>query len=503
MSEKQSPLAADARLAELVQAFGGQRVLVLGDLVLDRYLWGEVERTSPEAPVPVVRLERQSANLGGAANVAANLAALGAEVVLAGVVGEDEAAAEFLRLLAERDISADTIVADPSRPTTVKTRVVSMGQQLLRIDQETNEPLREAAHNALMRKVRRALKGAAALVLSDYGKGVLEDVACREAITLARGAGIPVVVDPKGADYRKYAGATLIKPNAKEAAAAAGIKLDSPQALEAAGRALARAARVDAVVISRDQLGVSVFLPRRGPLHIPAQAPSVYDVNGAGDSLVAAAAMALAVGAGVVEAAQLGNLAGAICVGKFGAATVEPLELLRSLHHEYGNHKLRTADQLGGELTALRAAGKRIAFTNGFFDLLHLGHLKFLEQARRLGDKLIVAINSDRSVRALKGPPRPLLGQEERAALLGSLASVDYVVIFDEETPERLLAALRPDVLVKGRSLKNEEIVGSAIVEGYGGRIESLPTLGELTTDAVIERIAQQGNSRQIKSKRK
>lgn len=493
MNDRQNPLAADARLSTLVQAFGGQRVLVFGDLVLDRYLWGDVERTSPEAPVPVVRLERQSANLGGAANVAANLAALGAEVTLVGVVGEDEAAAEFLRLLHEQGIDAQGVVGEPGRPTTLKTRVVSMGQQLLRLDQESTDPPAERTRGVLRRGLRRALRGAAALVLSDYGKGVLDAEACREAIALAREAGIPVVVDPKGADYRKYAGATLIKPNAKEAAAATGIKLDSPQALEEAGRRLARTARVGAVVISRDQLGVSVFMPRRSPLHIPAQAPSVYDVNGAGDSLVAAAAMALAVGAGVVEAAQLGNLAGAICVGKFGAATVEPLELLRALHHEVGNHKLRTADQLAGELTALRAAGKRIAFTNGFFDLLHLGHLKFLEQARRLGDKLVVAINSDRSVRALKGAPRPVLGQEERAALLGSLDAVDYVVIFDDETPERLLAALRPDVLVKGRSLKSDEIVGHAIVEGYGGRIESLPTLGELTTDAVIERIAQTG----------
>ena len=228
MAETQTPLSADARLAELVQAFGGQRVLVLGDLVLDRYLWGEVERTSPEAPVPVVRLERQSANLGGAANVAANLAALGARVVLAGVVGKDEAAAEFRRLLAERGIASEAIITDGARPTTLKTRIVSMGQQLLRLDQETNEPLVAATRQALRQKVLRALKGTQAVVLSDYGKGVLDDETCREIIQLARQAGVPAVVDPKGSDYRKYAGATLIKPNARESAAATGIKMDSP-----------------------------------------------------------------------------------------------------------------------------------------------------------------------------------------------------------------------------------------------------------------------------------
>jgi D-beta-D-heptose 7-phosphate kinase/D-beta-D-heptose 1-phosphate adenosyltransferase len=492
MSPKTTPNrhATPERWSSLLEAFAGRRVLVVGDVILDRYLWGDVERTSPEAPVPVVRLRRETATLGGAANVIANLAGGGAVCGLLGVVGDD-ADAELLRArLAECGVMQADLIVDRTRPTITKTRVVCQNQQLLRMDREQDAALGAAVARRLLARFGRLVKRAELVIFSDYGKGVLAPELCQAMLAQARGAGKRVIVDPKGSDYSKYRGAAVITPNLKEAQAAAGIAIDSPETLAQAARALQATVRGEAVLITRGAHGVALF-PRRGkPDLVPAQALAVYDVTGAGDSLIATFSLALAAGATPAEAARLGNAAGSIVVSKLGAATLTRAELLAALTPGAAGHKLRTAAQLREELAPLRAAGRQIVFTNGCFDLLHLGHIKFLQQARRLGDVLVVALNTDRSVRAVKGAPRPVLSEAERAGILSSLEAVDYIVFFDEDTPEALLELLRPDVLVKGKGLRAEEVVGRAIVKRHGGKIALLPLLGDTTTAQVVERLA-------------
>lgn len=487
-----------ASLAGIIKRFRRRRILVVGDVILDRYLWGDVERTSPEAPVPIVTLRNQTATLGGAANVAANLASLGALPAVVGVIGLDEAGAEFRRVLGEIGVAPGGLVVDPLRPTTVKTRVIALGQQLIRLDKEQDSPLATSIAAKLMAKFRTELRRAGAVVLSDYGKGVLGRALCEAFIRAARKSRVPVIVDPKGIDYAKYRGASVIKPNRKEAEAATGCRIDSAEGLSRAAAALLRQTGATGIVISRGGEGASVFeRGNRKPVHIAAQARSVYDVTGAGDSFIAAMALALAAGSDLPDAARLGNAAGSVVVGKLGAATVNSEELARAIQPGSSSpSKIRSSSQLRRELDALRASGKQIIFTNGCFDLFHPGQIKFLEEARRLGDVLVVAINSDRSVRAVKGAPRPVLGQAERGSLLSSLDSVDFVVVFDELTPKSLVSMLRPDILVKGKSMQKTDIVGREIIEGYGGRVVVLPQMGSLTTDSVVRRIAKGSRSK-------
>lgn len=482
--------AAPERLEKLINSFAGRHVLVAGDVILDRYVWGDVERTSPEAPVPVVRWRSHSTNLGGASNVVANLYALGGKPELVGLIGVDEAGLELLEALDELGVGRRGLVIDNERPTTIKTRIMSQGQQLLRLDREDDGALGESLSRKLIQRFKKLLGSVAVVILSDYDKGVLAPKLCAEMIEAARAAGKPVIIDPKGVDYRKYRGADVITPNQKEAQAASGIKIDGEPALVQAAAALHRAIKGRAVVITRGAQGVSVFENKKPATHIPAQARAVYDVTGAGDTFIATLGLALAAGASVAEAARLGNAAGSIVVGKLGAATADPAELLAAVRPGHAAWKLRSAEQLVNEMVALRAAGKRIVFTNGCFDLFHIGHLKFLERARALGDVLIVAINSDAGVRRLKKPPRPILGEEERAALLGSLDAVDFIVVFDDDTPERLLERIRPDILVKGKVPGVSGVVGRSIVETYGGRVEVLPLMGAVTTDQMLEKIA-------------
>ncbi|MCE5230265.1 D-glycero-beta-D-manno-heptose-7-phosphate kinase [bacterium] len=483
-------MTSPERLEKIIHSFAGRRVLVAGDVILDRYVWGDVERTSPEAPVPVVKWRRQSTNLGGASNVVANLCALGGTPELVGLVGNDEAADEFRAKLKELGVSDRGLVADRERPTTIKTRIMSQGQQLLRLDREDDGKLGEALGKRLIERFEKLLARAELVILSDYDKGVLAPKLCAEMIEKARAAGKMVVIDPKGVDYRKYRGADVITPNQKEAQAASGIKIDGEPALVEAAAELRRVVKGRAVVITRGAQGVSVFERGRAATHVPAQARAVFDVTGAGDTFIATLGLALAAGASIAEAARLGNAAGSIVVGKLGAATADPAELLAAVRPGHAGWKLRSAEQIASEIEALRAAGKRIVFTNGCFDLLHIGHLKFLERARALGDVLIVAINSDASVRRLKKPPRPILGEEERAALLASLDAVDFIVVFDEDTPEKLLERLKPDILVKGKVPGVSGVVGRDIVENYGGKVEVLPLMGAVTTDSMLERIA-------------
>ena len=486
-------MSDDARMAEVssllkvLDRFAGLRIWVVGDLMLDEYVMGAVERISPEAPVPVVRVRDTEHRLGGAANVARQVAALGAEVTLAGVIGEDAAGDDFLRLCAASNIDTRAVVRLPERRTTRKLRVLGHSQQLLRLDWEDARP---CAPQISVRMISKLTDGARpdAIILSDYAKGVLtpETIA---SVTGLRGAG-PVVVDPKHRDFTRYRGATNITPNLRELETAAGQTLDADDtaAIAAAARPLAEAAGLEAMVVTLGDRGMLV-VPVHGPdTVVPAIQRAVYDVTGAGDTAISVLTLALAAQAPLLEAAQLANAAAGVSVGQIGAVAVDAGSIRDALAAR-PDGKILGRDDLIARAATWRMAGKRIVFTNGCFDLLHAGHLSLLSQAAKLGDVLVLAINSDASVRRLKGPERPLVPQEDRAAVLAALGFVDAVTIFDEDTPLEVLQSVRPHVLVKGGDYKIEQVVGRELMEATGGRVALVPLTPEKSTTALVERI--------------
>ncbi|MFZ2209708.1 MAG: bifunctional D-glycero-beta-D-manno-heptose-7-phosphate kinase/D-glycero-beta-D-manno-heptose 1-phosphate adenylyltransferase HldE [Porticoccaceae bacterium] len=464
--------------------FERARVLVAGDIMLDRYWHGPTMRISPEAPVPVVRITDCHDRPGGAANVALNIAALGAATSVVGAVGCDDQATILCDQLAAAGIHA-ALLECPAKPTITKLRVISRQHQLLRLDFE--EPHSAAEVAALPARVQGLLPDHGVLVLSDYAKGALQDP--QALIALATAAGVPVLVDPKGRDFSRYAGATLLTPNLAELEAVVGPCPDEA-ALGTHGLALVRELGLGALLVTRGEQGMTLLRPGHDALHLPARAREVYDVTGAGDTVIAVLAAALAAGAELSAAVTLANLAAGIVVGKLGTAAVSEPELRRALQQERGvargvvNH-----EQLLAEVADARARGEKIVFTNGCFDLLHAGHVRYLEQARQLGDRLIVAVNDDASVRRLKGEGRPLNPVERRMAVLAGLESVDWVTSFAEDTPEALLGQVRPDVLAKGGDYDREQVVGWRIVENYGGEVRPLGLLDGCSTTAIVEKI--------------
>ena len=482
---------AQAVIGEVRRGFGGRRVVVVGDLMLDRYLWGRVERISPEAPVPVVRLERETESAGGAANVARNLACLGLRVSLAGVTGEDAGRAGLLSQLAANGIDAAAVLPSDDRATTVKTRVVGDHQQMIRIDAEQARPLSARDSERLLAAVSPLLAQAAALVLSDYAKGVLTDSLCQRLIQTSRDAGVPVLIDPKGRDFARYAGATLITPNRAELALATGVPASDLDGLLGAGAALREALGLLWLVVTLSEQGM-VLLGPDGSHQIPAVTREVFDVSGAGDTVIAAFAAGLSARLPLEDTAHLANLAAGVVVGKVGTATISASELLEAITGESAlaqAAKICDADQALERVSRWQAAGERVVFTNGCFDLLHVGHVTYLERARGYGHRLVVGLNTDRSVRALKGPARPLIREEDRARVLAALASVDAVVLFDQETPLELIARLRPDVLAKGADYREEEVVGASEVKSWGGRVILVPLVENQSTSAIVQRV--------------
>jgi D-beta-D-heptose 7-phosphate kinase/D-beta-D-heptose 1-phosphate adenosyltransferase len=489
-----------AVLDEVRRGFAGRRVVVVGDLMLDRYLWGRVERISPEAPVPVVRLERETETAGGAANVARNLAALGLRASLAGITGDDGERAALLRDLAANGIETGAVLAAADRVTTVKTRVVGNHQQMLRIDAERTLPLAPPDAERLLAVIAPLLPGAGALVLSDYAKGVLSEPLCRDLIRAAREADVPVLVDPKGRDFARYAGATLITPNRSELALAAGVSASNLDALLSAAAALRAALGLSWLVLTLSEQGMAL-VGREGTRQIPAVAREVFDVSGAGDTVIAAIAAGLSAGLEPVDTAHLANLAAGVVVGKVGTATVSAEELLAAVTGESALEqaaKVGDPDRTLERVRAWQGAGERVVFTNGCFDLLHVGHVTYLERARRYGHRLVVGLNTDRSVRALKGPSRPLIREDDRARVLAALASVDGVVLFDEDTPLALIEHLRPDVLAKGADYKEEEVVGAAQVKSWGGQVVLVPLVEDRSTTGIIRRMNPDAGERGI-----
>jgi D-beta-D-heptose 7-phosphate kinase/D-beta-D-heptose 1-phosphate adenosyltransferase len=458
-------------LAALPRAFAGKTVLVFGDVMLDRFIYGAVDRISPEAPVPVIAVEKETAMLGGAGNVARNVAALGAKAVLIGLVGQDDAGAALRGMIdAEPGLEAE-LVADDKRRTTEKVRYISGSHQMLRVDRE-DRGAGDAA--ALLAAFTARLPAADVVVLSDYAKGVLTAEVVREAIDAARAAGKPVIVDPKSRDFARYDGATLIKPNRKEAAEATGITDNSDAASEDAGAAILAMARgLEAALVTRGGAGMTLSVRGQPHVHLPATAIEVFDVSGAGDTVAATLALSVAAGASLADAAHLANLAGGLVVAKLGTDVVTAAELTARAgsDEDPGEIKIADRDQARQIVEGWRARGLKVGFTNGCFDLLHPGHVSLLSQAKAACDRLIVGLNTDASVSKLKGPTRPVQKEQGRATVLASLSSVDLVVLFDEDTPLDLIKAFHPDVLVKGADYTVETVVGSDIVLGYGGKV--------------------------------
>jgi D-beta-D-heptose 7-phosphate kinase/D-beta-D-heptose 1-phosphate adenosyltransferase len=479
------------RILSLIESgFQTIRVLVIGDVMLDRYVWGSVDRISPEAPVPVLRSVHTTRVPGGAANVAMNLAGLGAQATQAGFWGDDLEQRELDELLSDAGIDVSGMVLS-GHPTISKTRVMARQQQLLRMDVEDASARPQSEQDALLERALNLMTGADGVILSDYAKGSLTPALCRSVIEAARGRGIPVLVDPKDKSFTKYAGATTICPNLSELSVATGMAGSKVDELISAGKRLVVETGIDFLTVTLSEKGI-LLLFRDSSFHSPARAREVFDVSGAGDTVIATMAACLVSGLDPVSAVNLSNVAAGIVVGKTGTAPISRNELVAELTASSAMsspEKVLDNYQLMVRIAEWRATGHRIVFTNGCFDILHVGHITLLEQCRHFGDKLIVAINSDASVQCLKGPTRPVVGEKERARVLAALASTDAVTIFEEETPLNLIRRIRPDILVKGGDYTTETVVGAEDVMSWGGRVEIVPTVPGYSTTSTITRM--------------
>jgi D-beta-D-heptose 7-phosphate kinase/D-beta-D-heptose 1-phosphate adenosyltransferase len=471
-------------------------VLVFGDIICDVYLHGTVNRISQEAPVPIFECGERRPVLGGAANVAANLQAFGCDVYLVGVVGSDPAAQEIRTLLEKQGMAATWLVEDPWRPTTEKTRLVAP-QQMLRLDREVRRPLDAEIGRTVVDYACALLPDVDGVICSDYHKGVCVPEVLEPVFSRARDLRRPVVVDPKARDFTHYRGATVLTPNRLEAERASGRVLNNEAEVEAAGRWLREQSQADAVLVTRGPEGMSLISSTQTPLHILPNAREVYDGTGAGDTVIATFTMAMLSGLDFAEAARLANTAAGVVVGKMGTAVVTPAELRAACALESASElrKVLTRDELVRAVRQHRQSGERIVFTNGCFDLLHVGHMRYLQQARALGDRLVLGLNDDASVRRLKGDKRPLIPHAERASVLAALACVEYVTIFSEDPPLELIACVRPDVLVKGGDYTPDTVVGRDEVEAYGGEVVLVPFVEGISTTTIIDSVLQRYRS--------
>ncbi|WP_424812011.1 D-glycero-beta-D-manno-heptose-7-phosphate kinase [Roseococcus sp. YIM B11640] len=463
----------------------GHRVVCLGDVMLDRFLYGDASRLSPEAPVPVVRLGRTQSMAGGAGNVARNIAALGGEPALIGLVGEDDEARELASLLGGQA----RLLPSAARRTTTKLRVIAGRQQIVRVDEEQRREADAAEAAAIADALAAALKGAEALILSDYGKGVLTPSVLGHAIAAARAMGVPVIADPKGRDFTRYAGAACLTPNAAELAEATGLPVSADADCEAAARAVLAEVAVDAVLVTRSEKGMMLVRRDQPAITVPAMAREVFDVSGAGDTVIATLALGVAAGLPLEGAMRTANAAAGVVVGKLGTATCSAAEL---------DHALREAEGATGDALSWPAAkrlvqswkeqGLAVGFANGCFDVLHAGHTRMLRAARAQCDRLVVALNADASVTRLKGANRPVNPLEDRAAVIAALASVDAVIAFDQDTPLEAILELRPDRLFKGADYTIAEVVGAPEVASWGGQTLLLDLLPGRSTTSILAR---------------
>ncbi len=481
------------RLARQVAALVDAHVLVVGDLMLDRFVSGTVDRISPEAPIPVFKIGSEKLMPGGAGNVAANVVALGGAATLIGVIGADEPGRALAGLFDGHDRLTAHPVIDAARPTTQKSRYVAQGQQVLRADSEQNNAVGDALAAEILRLVDAAMPHAGAVVLSDYGKGVLTPETLRQIIAKAAAQNIHVVVDPHGRDFARYRGAGYVSPNRAELALASGDTAHSVDEIVQGAQRVMESAGIVNMLVTRSEDGMSLIGRAGQPLHLAAQAREVFDVSGAGDTVVAAFAAALAAGIDAADAAMLANTAAGIVVTKAGTAVVSAPELIAHVHEadlRASDAKLRPLDEVLRIAAGWRERGMRIGFTNGAFDLLHPGHIASLSQAKAHCDRLIVALNSDESVRGLKVPTRPIQSETARAMVLGAMSQVDLVVVFGDDTPLALIKAIRPDVLVKGGDYRIYQVVGADVVQSYGGTVILADYLDGHSTTRTVSRMA-------------
>ncbi len=466
--------------------FPNAKVLVLGDVMLDRYWFGATNRISPEAPVPVVRVQQNEERAGGAANVAMNIASLNVPTQLLGLIGNDETGSALTQLLEKQKIYCNFVKLD-THPTITKLRILSRHQQLLRLDFE--EDFHQAPTDELLDKLKSAVKNVGALILSDYGKGTLAQV--QKMIQIARQANVPVLIDPKGTDFERYRGATLLTPNMSEFEAVVG-KCENEEDIIEKGLKLISDINLTALLVTRSEKGMTLLRPNQPVYHLPTVAKEVFDVTGAGDTVISVLATALADGRSFEESCYLANVAAGIVVGKLGTSTVSTVELENAIHGRTSTgFGIMSESELKTSVQLAKNRGEKIVMTNGCFDILHPGHVSYLENARKLGDRLIVAVNTDNSVKRLKGDSRPINDLASRMAVLAGLASVDWLVAFDEDTPQRLISEILPDLLVKGGDYQPEDIAGSKEVWANGGDVQVLNFENGCSTSNVIKKIRE------------
>lgn len=479
-------------LIPAIERLSNKSVLVIGDVMLDRFVYGQVDRISPEAPIPVMQIQRELVTLGGAGNVVRNIVALGGCVDLIGVIGSDDNGRTMQQQIALTPAVQDRLITDTARPTTVKIRYVANGQQMIRADHELAQELSPAMEDQAIAHMRTALNESKIVILSDYAKGVLTPKLIQETIKLAQRNGSKVLVDPKGRDFSRYAGAFMLTPNRKELAEAYGTPIHSVEDAEKAARHLIAAHNLSGILSKLGGDGVCLVMKDQPAIHFHTRAREVFDVSGAGDSVVATMALALAGGLSNAEAAELANIAGSVVVGKIGTATVSSDELIHELRQGNASdseQKVLTTHDIQERAERWRKQGYKIGFTNGCFDLLHPGHISLIQQARSACDKLIVGLNSDASVKRLKGESRPVQNEVARSTVLASLAHVDAVVIFGEDTPIELIKAVHPDILVKGADYTVDKVVGAELVQAWGGKIVLANLVQGQSTTSTISRL--------------
>jgi D-beta-D-heptose 7-phosphate kinase/D-beta-D-heptose 1-phosphate adenosyltransferase len=469
------------------------KILVVGDLILDEYIWGGVHRISPEAPVPILETRSENLALGGAANVANNLVGLGCEVHLCGAIGQDEKGDKLLQTIHDRSIQTEGIFRFVHRPTTSKMRIIAHNQQILRVDKEDNRPITEETEKKLIQYINQVIPGMDGVICSDYNKGILTEKVVKAVMHRAQKAQKSVIVDPKSSDFSLYNGATVITPNLREVARSVPIKIENNEDLGRAAEYLLNLTKAQAILITQGKDGMSLYQNKEKLVSIPTVAKEVFDVTGAGDTVISVFSMAVFVGFDYKEAAWLSNMAASVVVGKVGTAVVTLEEINEFLQDEM----LRTSqtvlelEELKKIISMAKSTDKKVVFTNGCFDIIHGGHIEFLQKAKSMGDILVVGLNTDQSVKKLKGENRPIKNEKERANILAALKYIDYITLFSESTPEKLIREIKPDILVKGDDYKIDEVVGREIVEGYGAKVELIPIVQGHSTTQTLAKIME------------
>jgi len=478
---------------DIISTFHKQKLLCIGDVMLDRFVYGKIERISPEAPVPVFSVMGENAMLGGAGNVARNISSLGAKTSLVSVIGDDKTGDELIEMIGDETGIASHLVLEKQRITTTKTRYVAGSQQVMRADREVTNAITSTTENQVLKNVHDEIDTVGAVILSDYGKGLLTRNVCQEVIKIAKLHQKPIFVDPKSRDFSMYRGATMICPNLQELANASSIDVKTDLCIVESAQKIIADFEIESVLVTRSKDGMTLINKNNEVFHIPALAREISDVSGAGDTVVATLSLAVASGMSIEDSVKLANTAAGIVVGKLGTATITVQDLDAELvcsGRTHGTHKILVLKDAKSRVEQWGREGKKVGFTNGCFDLIHSGHLEILNGAKSYCDRLVVGVNSDASVKRLKGETRPINTEVERAMLLASLSVVDMVIIFGEDTPIKLIEALKPHILAKGADYEKHQVVGHEIVESYGGTIELIPLKQGYSTTNIIKKIA-------------